>query len=265
MKKIFITTIIFLCIFTASFAETITFSADSMTGQTGDSSNTATVLDGHAYVKTSSMEISAERIELSGDDYTNITAEGYVIGKNLDSKMEFECETMEYNRETKVASLKGNVKLKDPENKVDATAQIIDYNQDTEIAVLQIQVNLTQKNNICKGAYAVYQKKAQMLDISGNAEVKQDKDIFRAQQITLNLDTQNITLAGNVKGTVNDSGKKSEEKKDSEQTQTENQQTESQQPEQNQTQTETQPQTESQAQPQTDTKTQSQNEETKKE
>jgi lipopolysaccharide export system protein LptA len=228
MKKILFTSILFLCFCFASFAETITFSADSMTGQTGDSSNTATVLDGHAYVKTSSMEISAERIELSGDDYNNITAEGYVTGKNLDSKMEFECETMEYNRETKVASLKGNVKLKDPENNVDASAQIIDYNQDTEIAVLQIQVNLTQKNNVCKGAYAVYQKKAQLLDISGNAEVKQDKDVFRAQQITLNLDTQNITLAGNVKGTVNDAGKKSEEKKEPEQPQPEGNQPETQ-------------------------------------
>ena len=228
MRKILFTSILFLCFCAAAFAETITFSADSMTGQTGNSSNTATVLDGHAYVKTSSMEISAERIELSGDDYNNITAEGYVTGKNLDSKMEFECETMEYNRETKVASLKGNVKLKDPENNVDATAQIIDYNQDTEIAVLQIQVNLTQKNNVCKGAYAVYQKKAQLLDISGNAEVKQDKDVFRAQQITLNLDTQNITLAGNVKGTVNDAGKKSEEKKEPEQPQPEGTQPETQ-------------------------------------
>ena len=246
MKKILFTSILFICFCSATFAETITFSADSMTGQTGESSNTATVLDGHAYVKTSSMEISAERIELSGDDYNNITAEGYVTGKNLDSKMEFECETMEYNRETKVASLKGNVKLKDPENNVDASAQIIDYNQDTEIAVLQIQVNLTQKKNVCKGAYAVYQKKAQLLDISGNAEVKQDKDVFRAQQITLNLDTQNITLAGNVKGTVNDAGKKSEGKKEAEEPQAENTQAEKQPPAQNQTPTETQPQTESQ-------------------
>ena len=220
IKKIAVLFITTLFIITSSFAETITFSADSMTGQTGNSSSSSTVLDGHAYVKTSSMEISAERIELSGDDYNIITAEGYVTGKNLDSNMEFQCETMEYNRDTKIASLRGNVNLKDPENDVVATAQIIEYNQDTENAVLQIQVNLTQKNNICKGAYAVYQKKAQLLDISGNAEVRQDQDVFRAQQITLNLDTQDITLAGNVKGTVNDSGKKSDKKdKDAEQTQ----------------------------------------------
>ena len=227
-RKITLVLLLALFLLSFSFAETIIFSADSMTGQTGNSSSSSTVLDGHAYVKTSSMEISAEKIELSGDDYNIIIAEGYVTGKNLDSNMEFQCETMEYNRDTKIASLKGNVNLKDPENDVVATAQIIEYNQDTENAVLQIQVNLTQKNNICKGAYAVYQKKAQLLDISGNAEVRQDQDVFRAQQITLNLDTQDITLAGNVKGTVNDSGKKSDKKdKDTEQTKQASEQTQS--------------------------------------
>ena len=225
-RKITLVLLLALFLLSFSFAETIIFSADSMTGQTGNSSSSSTVLDGHAYVKTSSMEISAEKIELSGDDYKIIIAEGYVTGKKLDSNMEFQCETMEYNRDTKIASLKGNVNLKDPENDVVATAQIIEYNQDTENAVLQIQVNLTQKNNICKGAYAVYQKKAQLLDISGNAEVRQDQDFFRDQQITLNLDTQDITLAGNVKGTVNDSGKKSDKKdKDAEQTKQASEQT----------------------------------------
>ena len=121
--------------------------------------------------------------------------------------MEFECDIMNFDRQTKVAQLQGNVSLVDEENDVRAKAQIIEYAQNTNIAVLQIEVNLTQKNNVCTGAYAVYQKNEQMLEISGNAQVKQDNDTFRAQQITLNLDTQKITLSGNVKGSVTDSGK----------------------------------------------------------
>ena len=46
-----------------------------------------------------------------------------------------------------------------------------------------------------------------MLELSGNAQVKQKEDVFRAQQITLNLDTQSITLSGNVKGSVTESPK----------------------------------------------------------
>lgn len=201
-----------LLIFLSSqvFAEKIIFSADSMSGQTGDSAS-YTCLDGHAFIKNDTMEISADKIELTGDDYKIIKAVGNVEGKNLESKMDFTCESMEYDRETKIAVLQGTVDLEDKENNVKASAQIIEYNQTTDIAILQIQVNLIQKKNVCKGAYAIYQKKKQLLEISGNAEVKQDNDTFRAQQISLNLETQDITLSGNVKGNVTASEKKSEE------------------------------------------------------
>lgn len=208
MKKLFALLII-LSLSYLLFAEKITFSAGSMSGQAGDSSATTT-LTGGAFIQTSSIEITADSIELSGDDYRFIKASGNISGKNLETKMEFTCDSMSYDRETKVAQLQGNVKLIDTENDVKADAQLIEYNQNTNIAVLQIGITLTQKNNVCTGAYAVYQKNEQMLEISGNAQVKQDQDVFRAQQITLNLDTQNITLSGNVKGSVTETKKEEE-------------------------------------------------------
>ena len=211
MKKL-IAALIFLSLTSLSFAEKITFSAGSMSGQAGDSSATTT-LTGGAFVQTSSIEISADSIELSGDDYRFIKATGNISGKNLETKMEFTCDSMSYDRNTKVAQLEGNVKLVDTENDVNANAQLIEYNQNTNIAVLQIGITLTQKKNVCTGAYAVYQKNEQMLEISGNAQVKQEDDVFRAQQITLNLDTQNITLSGNVKGSVTET-KKEESKEE---------------------------------------------------
>lgn len=213
MKKIFFCFILFSLFLFSSFAEKISFSADSMSGQTGNSSS-ETKLVGNAYILTESMEISAELIELSGEDYKNIRAEGNVSGKNLETKMEFTCNELNYDRITKIARLLGNVNLVDSENDVKASAQIIEYNQDTDIAILQIQVSLLQKDNVCSGAYAVYFKNDKILDISGNAQVKQKSDTFRAQQISLNLDTQAITLAGNVRGSVVDSGSKKEEKPD---------------------------------------------------
>ena len=208
MKKLFAALMIF-SLYTALFAEKITFSAGSMSGQAGDSSATTT-LTGGAYVQTSSIEIYADTIELSGDDYRFIKATGSITGTNLETKMEFTCDSMSYDRETKIAQLQGNVKLTDTENDVKANAQLIEYNQNTDIAVLQIDITLTQKKNVCTGAYAVYMKNEQMLEISGNAQVKQEDDVFRAQQITLNLDTQSITLSGNVKGSVTETKTKEE-------------------------------------------------------
>ena len=185
----------------AVFSEQISFSADAMSGKTGKEADNTTLL-GNAYVKTSSMEISADSIKLHGKDFRYITAEGNIKGSNTESKLDFECNQLVYDRETKIATLQEKVSLSDRENGVKASAEIIEYNQNLEIAIMQINVNITQKNNVCSCAYAIYRKTAQMLNMSGNSRVVQDGDTFRAQEITLNLDTQEITLDGKVKGNV---------------------------------------------------------------
>ena len=201
------------CLIFPLFCEIITFKADSLTGTAGSTSDT-TRMKGNAFVKTSNMEISAESIELSGDDYRFILADGNVTGKNLESKMEFTCGKMNYDRQTKIAYLEDAVHLVDTANEVTADAQIIDYNQNTEIAVMQIGITLKQKDNTCTAAYAVYRKNDKILEMSGNPKIIQGVDTFRAQEITLNLDSQEITLDGRV--VEKPSAKDSEKEPDSE-------------------------------------------------
>lgn len=183
-----------------------------MTGSVSDKNDTTTLL-GNAFVKTETMEIKADKIELHGDNFRYINATGNVDGKNEESKMDFTCGKMTYDRETKIATLENKVHLIDIENEVTADAQIIEYNQNTEIAVMQIGVKLLQKDNVCTGAYAVYKKGEQTLSLTGNPKITQGEDVFRAHEISLNLDTQEITLDSRVSGTVTD--KKEEKKTDS--------------------------------------------------
>lgn len=190
-------------------AEKISFSADSMSGTVGDKSD-STTLSGEAYVLTDTMEITADVINMSGKDFRYIEATGSIKGKNMESEMEFTCGRMKYDRETKIAQLIDNVSLTDTKNEVTAKAQLIEYNQETDIAVMHIDIELKQKDNTCTGAYAVYRKKSQMLELSGNAQIQQGNDTFRAQEITLDLDSQEITLDGRVKGSIIDERKSKE-------------------------------------------------------
>ena len=91
MKKVILIFTIGLVFLNPLLAEKITFSANSMTGKAGDT-NTATNLSGNAYVKTETMEISADNLELFGEDYQNIKASGNVSGKNLETHMDFTCD-----------------------------------------------------------------------------------------------------------------------------------------------------------------------------
>lgn len=193
----------------AAFAERITFSADSMTGRNGSKADD-TKLIGDAFVKTETMEIKAEEITLSGENFRYIAAEGRVEGANTESELTFSCGRMRYDRTTKTAVLEDSVHLIDTKNSVTADAQIIEYNQDTDVAVMQIGVKIVQKDNTCTAAHAIYRKREQTLDMSGNPRIVQGEDTFRAQEISLNLETDEITLDGRVSGTVTDSKKNSD-------------------------------------------------------
>jgi len=192
-----------------SQAEKIIFKADSMIGRNGSKSDT-TKLMGNAFVKTETMEIKAENITLSGDNFRYIYAEGCVEGVNTESEMTFTCGKMKYDRTTKIAYLEDTVHLIDEKNSVTADAQIIEYNQNTEVALMQIGVKLLQKDNICTSVHAIYRKKQQTLDMSGNPKITQGEDSFRAQEISLNLETNEITLDGRISGTVTDVKKQEE-------------------------------------------------------
>lgn len=219
MNKILLSIIAILLLPLFSFAEEITFSANTMTGIAGNKTD-MTTLSGNAYVKTSSIEIYANKIQLSGKDFRMVEAHGNIRGKNFSTNLEFTCEQISYDRETKIAILRDDITFIDAANDVIAKAEIIEYNQDTDIAVLQININLTQKDNICTSAYAVYKKKEQILNLSGNAQIAQGSDTFRAQEIELDLDTQKITLDGRVRGSVVDE-RKAEENPDSTETDSE--------------------------------------------
>lgn len=207
--------LLFIFLSTRIFGEEIKFSADSMTGVSGSKTD-ETKLSGNAFVKTSTMEIKADVIALSGDDFRYITAEGNVEGKNTETQMDFNCGKLQYDRQTKLARLEDSVHMKDLENDVTTDAQIIEYNQNKEIATMQIGVTLKQKNNTCTAAFAIYRKAAQMLEMSGNPKIVQGDDTFRAQEIVLNLKSQEITLSGRVSGTVTDSKKEEPKKEDKE-------------------------------------------------
>ena len=73
---------------------------------------------------------------------------------------------------------------------------------------MQISVTLKQDNSTCTAAYVIYKKNEQMLKMSGNPQVQQGSDVFRAQEIELDLNTKEITLDGRVKGSVTASQEK---------------------------------------------------------
>lgn len=201
LQHIFCRLVITIFLIQSISAEKILFRADSMTGNTGDATSKATLL-GNANITTETMEIFADKIELSGDNYRYVKATGNVSGSNNEKKIDFTCGELLYDRKNKYATMQESVHLVDKKNETVANAELMDYDENHDTVVMQISVAMQQKDNICSSSYAIYNTESRLLFLSGNPQLTQGKDTFRAQDITLNLDTNEVTLDGRVRGTV---------------------------------------------------------------
>lgn len=191
-----------LCLSVSSVrAETVMFRADSMTGSSGKGGDYAR-LTGNASITTESVEIFADSIELSGKGYRYIKATGNVSGTNIKEKIDFTCAEMHYDRELKLSSMQDTVHLVDRANDAVANAQLMEYDEKSGAVVMQISVAMQQKDNVCTGSYAIYNTKTRKLFLSGNPQIVQGTDTFRAQEIVLDLNTNEVTLDGRVRGAV---------------------------------------------------------------
>lgn len=188
---------------TSAEKNTITFSANSMRGSTKENSE-FTELKGNASIRTKTMELKADSVQLSGNEYRLIKAEGSVEGTYTDGGFTFKCNSLRHDRETEVTVLEGAVFMNDTENNVEAKAEYIEYNKKNETALIQINTEIKQKDAKCTAAFAVYRKKIRILELSGSPKIIEGANEFRAQEIIFNLDTREITLDGKVSGSVTD-------------------------------------------------------------
>jgi len=184
----------------------ISFSADQMSGAAGKK-NESTQLKGNAVVTVGTLRITGDLIELTGKDYRYVTAKGNVHGSDSEKGYSFSAAQLSYDRDTEVASFQGDASLSDTKNKVEASAGMISYNQKTEIAFLQVNVKLKRKEIDCTSGFALYRRTVSMLDLSGSPLVIRSGDEFRADRISVNLETEYITLDGTVSGKLKDSKK----------------------------------------------------------
>ena len=199
MKTVFV--LLFAFCSALCFCDKISFSADYMQGSASETNN-KTVLERHAHIKTESFDINANLIELEDENYRYVTATGGVRGKSLNSGLDFTCDKLFFDRKTNLVYFEGNVSVRDDKNNVDAYSQLMEYDLNTEIATLQVNVRLNQNNSKGTGSLAVYKINDKTVDLTGNPKIVRGEDIFKAQKITLNIETEEILLDGKVSGNV---------------------------------------------------------------
>ncbi|GMO57366.1 MAG: hypothetical protein Ta2G_17040 [Termitinemataceae bacterium] len=161
-----------------------------------------TVLKGNAEVKSDNLTLKAERIEMRGKNNNMIECFGKVTGVEDAKGIYFKTDKMSYDRDLKIARLEGNSTLEDKKNEIVARGRFIEYDEKSEVTVLQISVRLFKNNMVCRSEYAVYRREEKLLDLSGFPVVYKKNDEFRADNIKVDLETDDVMMEGGVSGTI---------------------------------------------------------------
>lgn len=201
MKKLAAVAVLLAALTVTGAAEDFSFSADSMTGAMTKGRERA-VLVGNALVVSGAMRISADRIELYGDDFRFADCTGHVSVVDEERGLRLSTERLVYDRRDKVSKLTGPSVMEDNSNRVVIKADYIENDDVRKIAIVQVNVRILKDKLSCHAEFARYDRAARTLELSGSPAVTRDADRYQAAVILVNLDTEDIDMVGSVSGTV---------------------------------------------------------------
>lgn len=192
-------------------AENFSFSGDSTTLSLAEGGQRA-LLTGHGRVESQDLRITADSIELFGKDFVYAQAHGNVHVVDARRGLDLTSQELFYDRDRKISRIRGNAVLADIKNEMVVKGGFIEDRDKEQITIVQIGVRIFRKDIICRSEFARYQRDKKILELSGMPWVSKGGDVYQAARITINLDTEEITLEGSVQGTLEDKGKGSTDK-----------------------------------------------------
>ena len=201
MKKFSLLSVFFIAALLPLSGDTFTFRADRMSGGKA-TGREITVLSGNAEVQSDKLLLQAERIEIQGSDNRFIDCSGNVRGYEEEKNILFRTDRLRYDRTLKIARLEGNSTLEDRKNEIVVRGRFIEYDDQQETALIQISVRLFKDNLVCRSEYAIYRRIEKTLVLLGFPVVYKKDDEFRADRIRVDLDTDDVVMEGDVKGSI---------------------------------------------------------------
>lgn len=188
------------------FASEITFGG-GYTRVSLQDGNHSVLLSGSAFADTGDVRLESDSIELYGDDYNTVKCTGNVKVEERENGITLESPKLVYDRDEEILMADGWVEIDDTEHEVKLSCAWLEYNQKTSIMTLQVGAKIVKDTDdglmTCTADSIEYNADSQMVTLKGKSKVVWGQDTYSASIITVNLDTEEVTLHGSISGVVN--------------------------------------------------------------
>lgn len=170
-----------------------------------------TILRGNAVVTADDIRILADEIKLYGDDFQFAEVLGNFSAKDLKNDFSLEGSKLLYDRGEKLLRAEGNIMMKDGKNNVIIRAHFLESRNDGDFMVVQLGVRITKEEDLsARTEFLTYYRKTNILEMTGFPFALWKEDEYKADRISINLDTDEVVLEGKVQGFISTSTKDEE-------------------------------------------------------
>ncbi len=164
-------------------------------------------LTGGAKVTCQNLVISADNINLSGENWRFVSVNGNVLVLDEERELEIRTSMLWYDRINELLLIGTYFELDDRKNEMNASATSLEYDMKNENLVLSGRVRLSKMNEtdlVSTRAESIrYDRSSDVMELLGSANVLWQGDRYSAEVIRLDLENDSIELDTRIKGTIN--------------------------------------------------------------
>ena len=159
-----------------------------------------------ASVSSGSINFEAQTIELIGPEARYLVGNGAVKITDSANNIIINSTGISFDRESEQLLVDGWVEVQDLNNEIIATGAYLAYDRSEGILKIQIAAKLLHHTDsgpmVCRADTIEYNRETRKLSLIGNSVVEWKGDVYRASSTTVDLDSEEIEMEGNIKGTV---------------------------------------------------------------
>ena len=184
-------------------SETFTFSGNSTSISLAEGRR-RTILSGDAYISSKDLTINAEEIELYGPDFRYARCNGSVRAKSSTQQISLTTDSLFLDRELSKMRIRSYTEMVDLKNEIVIKCGYMEHYDEENYSIFQIGVRILKASEegrmVCRSDYALYDRNSDILELSGSPVVYWKGDRYSAVKITIDLETDEIEMEGNVEG-----------------------------------------------------------------
>ena len=183
----------------ADDGERFSFTADRMETVLAEGRE-RTLLTGNVTLTADDFEITAERIELYGDELNFALSEGGVRVVQTAAGVELVSEELLFDRRNRVVRIEGEALLIDHENEMVIKGGFLEHWERRDETLIQIGVRILSDDLVARAQFVRYDRDDRTVTLSGLPVATWKGDEYRAARIFIDLDDDRVVLDGTVSG-----------------------------------------------------------------